>query len=99
MTIDEDKIMEVVEDKAGEKLKEACVWTYCEVLDAIRLLEEKPLKARMVSMLLRRGPYGQLAEKYLPKLWARWEEAEAAAWRKADEEIAKMPWWKRWWWR
>lgn len=57
MIIDEDKIMEVAEDKAGEKLREACVRTYCEVLDAIRLLEEKPDIVVSVAACLHRDGY------------------------------------------
>lgn len=102
MTIDEEKIREVAEDKAGEKLKEACVRTYCEVLDAIRLLEEKPDIVASVAACLHRDGYDQIAEKYLPKLWARYKELERPIVEKQNQELerrkaerAKLPWWKR----
>lgn len=98
MKIDEEKIREAAEGEADERLKEDCVRTYCEVLDMIRLVEVDPYRVGLVSAHLR-GNVGQMAEKYLPKLWARWEELQAAAWRKVEEETAKLPWWKRWLWR
>ena len=103
MTIDEDKIMEVAEDKAGERLKEACVRTYCEVLDAIRLLETCPNRVVSVAVELHNWHYDWFAEKYLPKLWARYKELELSIVEKENEELerrraerTKLPWWKRW---
>ena len=52
MTIDEEKIREAAEGEADDKLKEACVRTYCEVLDAIRLLEENALALVMPDQVL-----------------------------------------------
>lgn len=103
MIIDEDEIKEAAEAENGEKLKEACVRTYCEVLDAIRLLEEMPDKAAMAAVGLHRGRYDLMAEKYLPKLWARYKDLERPIVEKQNEELerrmvekAKLPWWKRW---
>lgn len=102
MTIDEEKIREVAEDKAGEQLKEACTRTYCEVLDAIRLLETCPNEVVSVAVELHKGHYDWIAEKYLPKLWARYKELEQSIVEKQNEELerrraewAKLPWWKK----
>ena len=59
--IDEDEIREKAEDEAGERLKEACVRTYCVVLDAIRLMEANPDNTRLVSCVMRRDHYDQIA--------------------------------------
>lgn len=103
MTIDEEKIKEVAEDESGKKLREACVRTYCEVLDAIRLLEELPGRVATVACVLRRDGYDQMAEKYLPKLWARYKDLERSIAEKRNQELerrraerAKLPWWRRW---
>ena len=103
MMIDEEKIREAAEDESGKKLKEACVRTYCEVLDAIRLLEEQPDRVVFVAVCLHRDHYDQIAEKYLPKLWARYKELERSIVEKQNQELerrkaekAKLPWWKRW---
>lgn len=61
MTIDEEKIREAAEGEAGEKLKEACVRTYCEVLDAIRLLEADPYRVGLASAYLRGNSYSWMA--------------------------------------
>lgn len=76
---------------------------YCEVLDAIRLLEAKQGSVTLMACCLRRDGYDKLAETYLPKLWARYKELERSIVEKQNEELerrkaerAKLPWWKRW---
>lgn len=103
MTIDEEKIREAAESEAGDKLKEKCVRAYCEVLDVISLVEATPDSAAIAAIYLHSCGYDHIAEKYLPKLWARYKDLERSIVEERNQKLerrraerAKLPWWRRW---